>query len=69
MADFETVTLTSQPILLVHRKSAIAPEAIGAAMAEAFGTLMGFMQQSGIEIAGAPLALYRDYNETETVFD
>ena len=69
MPDFTIVTVDSQPILYVHRTSAMTPEAIGACMAESFGILMGFMGEHGIAATGAPMAIYHDYSESETTFD
>ncbi len=69
MSEFEIVTVESQPILYVHRSSAIDPASMGACMGEAFGSLMGFMGEHGIQIAGAPLAIYHAYSETEATYD
>ena len=69
MPEFTMTTVESQTIVYVPRTSSIAPEAIGACMGEAFGTLMGFMGQHGIEATGAPMAIYHGYGETETTFD
>ncbi len=67
--DYEIVEVEPQPFLYVHRKSSPAPQAIGAAMGEAFGMLGPFIEAKKIEPAGAPLAVYHSYTEEETVFD
>ena len=69
MPDFSIVTVESQPILYVHRSSTTDPQSIGACMSEAFGTLMGFLGQHGIEVTGAPLSIYHGFSDSEAVFD
>ncbi len=69
MPEFAIVTVESQPILYVHRSSATDPKSMGACMGEAYGTLMGFMAEQGIEMAGAPLSIYHGYSEAEATFD
>ena len=69
MPEFNVVTVESQPILYVHRSSATDPQSIGACMGEAFGTLMGFVGEHGIEMAGAPLSIYHGFSENEATFD
>ena len=69
MSEFTIVTVESQPILYVHRSSATDPQSIGACMGEAFGTLMGFLGEHGIEVAGAPMSIYHGFSDSKATFD
>ena len=69
MPEFNIVTVDSQPILYVHRSSATDPQSIGACMGEAFGTLMGFLGENGIDIAGAPMSIYHGFDADKATFD
>lgn len=69
MSDLTIVTVEPQPILYVHRSSSTDPEAIGACMTEAFGTLVGFVEAQGLQMNGPPMSIYHGYGETEATFD
>lgn len=69
MAQFEIVDVEAIPLVFVSRTSLMSPEAIGAAMGEAFGTLAAFMSGRKITPVGPPLALYHGYDEKEIRFD
>ena len=69
MPRFEIVEVQAIPFVFVSRTSAMAPEAIGATMGEAFGILAQFMAARGITPAGPPLALYHGYDEKEISFN
>ena len=59
---FETVEVQSQPMLHVTRAASMAPDEIAAIMEEAFAAIGGFIGRTGIAPAGAPLAVYRDWD-------
>jgi effector-binding domain-containing protein len=65
----ETVQVKSQPMIYVRRKSAMAPEAIGKAMAEAFDALGAFVGKNNVAVAGPPLAIYHDYSDAGVTMD
>ena len=69
MPEFSVVTVDSQPILYVHRSSATDPKSIGACMGEAFGTLMGFLGEHDITVAGAPMSIYHGFDQDKATFD
>jgi effector-binding domain-containing protein len=64
-----TVQTKSQPMLYVTRKSTMAPDEIGKAMADAFATLGKFIGQHGVPVVGPPLAIYHDYSKSGLVMD
>lgn len=65
----ETVHTKSQPMIFVRRTSAMAPESIGKAMAEAFDALGAFVGKNNVAVAGPALAIYHDYSETGVTMD
>lgn len=64
---FETVTAVSQPMLFVTHTAPMAE--VGAVMGKAFGTLGAFIGRNRIEVAGPPLALYRDHAAGSVTMD
>lgn len=65
----ETVQTRSQPMLYVTKTSSMAPDAIGKAMGDAFGALGMFIGQNQIQVAGPPLAVYRDHTDSGVTMD
>lgn len=59
---FEIVNAAAQPMLFVTRTAGMDSTEIAGIMGEAFGTMAAFMGRNGIAPAGAPLAIYRDWD-------
>lgn len=68
MTDYSIVQTSAQDYLYVDRTTPMEPAEIGKAMGEAFGAVMGFMQQKGIAPAGPALSVYDTYDPNEVSF-
>ncbi|RVT84062.1 AraC family transcriptional regulator [Rhodobacteraceae bacterium CCMM004] len=68
MTRFAIVDTDPVPYLYVDCECDPTPEAMGAAMAQAFGTVMGFLQRHGIRPAGRPISVYHDYDPARMRF-
>ncbi|MGD9739281.1 MAG: GyrI-like domain-containing protein [Bauldia sp.] len=67
--NIETTTVTSAPMLYVTRTTPMAPEAIAAAMQDAFTSIGTFVGQNAVEVTGPPIAVYRDYGAETVTMD
>ncbi|WP_258104144.1 GyrI-like domain-containing protein [Marinoscillum sp. MHG1-6] len=48
--------------------STVDPALISSVMAQSYGTLFGYTNLNGVEMAGYPIAVYSDYSENSTSF-
>ena len=60
--EFIALEVAETPYLYAEGTSAMDPNAVSAAMGEAFGKVMGFVTEQGIAPAGAPMAVYYGYD-------
>jgi len=67
--EIEAVEVKSQPILFISRTCAMDPPKIAEAMGSAFHALGEFIGKNGIEPAGPPIAIYREWDEQNITFD
>lgn len=51
-------------IIYLTQKDSIPSQQIGEALGKAYGTLMGAVHANGLQMTGAPFAIYRSYNPT-----
>ncbi len=58
----EIVDAVSHPMLHVTRVVSMEPAQIAAVMGEAFAAIGEFLARTGVAPAGAPLAIYRDWD-------
>jgi len=68
MPEFMITETSELPYLYVEKSARMAPDEIGRAMGEAFGTVWGFMQDHAIAPAGGALSVYYDYDATQMDF-
>ena len=59
---FDIVKVEAQPMIHVTRSASMDSDEIARAMGEAFGAIGAFFGREGITPAGAPLAVYRDWD-------
>lgn len=67
--EIEHLEVTPQPIVYLTETSAPTPAAISEAMGEAYFRILGFIDQHGLQEAGAPLSISRRFSGSEFVFD
>lgn len=65
----ETIVANATPMLFVTRSCSMEPQAISAAMGEAFHALGAFVGRAGIAPTGPPLAIYRRWQGGNLSFD
>jgi effector-binding domain-containing protein len=68
MPDYSVTKAVPRSYLYVERTCGMDPAEISAAMGDAFGQVMGFMQRAGIAPAGPPLSVYHDYDPERLSF-
>lgn len=66
---FEVVSVQAQPMLHVTRTATMAPGDIARAAGDGFASIGAFIGSAGIAPAGAPLALYREWDGTTMTID
>lgn len=69
MSEFEIVDLPARPVFCLTRKTGPGMQAVAEAMREGFDTLAAFIEGSGIEVAGPPMAIWTAYGEVGTEFE
>ncbi len=67
--EIERLEVAPQPIVYVTATSAPNASAISEAMGEAYFRILGFIDQHGLQEAGAPLSISRRFSGSEFVFD
>jgi len=67
--DIIPVRVKAQDILFVTVSSSQEPKDIAMAMASAYAEVGAFIQSSGIEVAGQPMAITRAWEDGEYLFD
>jgi len=68
MPDFKIVHTEDIPFLYEERTTSMDPQDIGAAMGEAFGSVMSFMGEHGIAPGGKVMAAYYTYSPDSLTF-
>ncbi len=67
--EIEPLVVRPQPIVYLTETSAPNAAAISEAMGEAYFRILGFIDQHGLQTAGAPLSISRRFSGSEFVFD
>ena len=68
MPEFSMTVVSETPYLYVTKSCSMDPEAVGAAMGQAFQAVWGFMQQNGVSPAGPALSVYYTFEEDRLTF-
>jgi len=68
MPNFAMTEVAETPYLYVTKSCSMAPEAVGAAMSEAFQAVWMYMQQAAIAPKGPALSVYYTYQEDRLTF-
>lgn len=67
--EIERLVVAPQPIVYLTETSAPNAAAISEAMGDAYFRILGFIDQHGLQEAGAPLSISRRFSGAEFVFD
>ncbi|WP_306119621.1 MULTISPECIES: GyrI-like domain-containing protein [unclassified Roseitalea] len=66
--EVKTVNVDETPYLYVEGSAPANPDAVGAAMGEAFGKVMAFIGQHGLTPTGMPMSVYYTYDPEQMAF-
>lgn len=69
MPSYTVVKVTAQPIIYVNGEGNVADGSIGQAMGEGFAKLQAYLAENGLEMTGAPLAIYHQMGDDMSSFD
>lgn len=68
MPEFKQIEVEETPYLYEEKTCSMEPSDIGATMGEAFGNVMAFMTENGIETTGKVLSVYDTYDPATMTF-
>jgi len=67
--EIEQLTVEATEIAYIRTTSAAEPGAMSDAMGKSYFEILNFIDEHGLEDAGAPLSIIRNYSGSELVFD